>query len=211
VPIQSNRWARLVLAAPLLLASPGFANEPARSFGTAPIVLAQQSGGARPAAPAPAAFSEAIRVLARERSAAEAYAILLDTHGKKDVSRYVRGIELYADAKAEFDGLIEGLKAEVGAGRDPAASPQFKELLDAAAKKRIAFTSFVGEDVIGNTQGAKPALPVVIAAVPALVKALVDAGVAIWKEWVAVSTERRKEIVDQLNGLRWRAFADIAT
>jgi hypothetical protein len=32
--------------------------------------------------------------------------MLLDTHGKKDMSRYVEGIRLYSEAKADFDGLL---------------------------------------------------------------------------------------------------------
>jgi hypothetical protein len=51
-------------------------------------------------------FADAIRVLGHERSVAEAYGMLLDTHGKKDMSRYVEGIRLYSEAKADFDGLL---------------------------------------------------------------------------------------------------------
>jgi hypothetical protein len=49
---------------------------------------------------------EAMRFLAHEKSAAEQYAVILSTLGKNDAVLYVRGIALYADAKAEFDGLI---------------------------------------------------------------------------------------------------------
>jgi hypothetical protein len=51
-------------------------------------------------------FADAIRVLGHERSVAEAYGMLLDTHGKKDISRYVEWIRLYSEAKADFDGLL---------------------------------------------------------------------------------------------------------
>jgi len=59
-------------------------------------------------------LADAIRVLAREQSAAEQYAVLLDSHGKADTNRYVQGITRYAEAKADFDGLIEALKTDFG-------------------------------------------------------------------------------------------------
>src|SRR5262249_11078856 len=46
--------------------------------------------------------SDAMRLFAREKSAAEQYAVILSTIGKNDATQYVRGIRLYADAKAEF-------------------------------------------------------------------------------------------------------------
>ena len=64
-------------------------------------------------------FADAIRVLGHERSVAEAYGMLLDTHGKKDMSRYVEGIRLYSEAKADFDGLLEQLNYNLNEGRDP--------------------------------------------------------------------------------------------
>jgi hypothetical protein len=180
--------------------------------GLAFVLLAAASSTAPCQTPdaAPATTSDAIRVLAREQSAAEAYAVVLQTHGKRDIARYVQGITRYAEAKAEFDGLIEQLKFDLGAGRDPQQSPQFAEVLNAAANKRIAFSSFVVNDVLGDVQGAKPALPAVIAAVPILTKALTDVGGAIWKEYRTASKERRDDIRSQLDRLKWRPFADIA-
>lgn len=172
---------------------------------------APATGVAPESTPAPTTTSDAIRLLGREQSAAEAYAVVLDTHGKKDMARYVQGIGRYADAKAEFDGLIEQLKFDLAQGRDPQQSAKFSEVLNAAASKRVAFTSFVMNDVLGNVEDAKPALPAVIAAVPGLAKALVESGVIIWKEYRVASKERRDEIRTQLDRLKWRPFAEIAT
>jgi hypothetical protein len=58
-------------------------------------------------------LAEAVQVLERERSAAEQYAVILDRFGKNDAGRYVQGISRYAEAKADFDGLIEALKTEI--------------------------------------------------------------------------------------------------
>lgn len=54
----------------------------------------------------PSTRAEAVKVLEREKSAAEQYAVMLDRFGKADTNRYVQGISRYAEAKAEFDGLI---------------------------------------------------------------------------------------------------------
>ena len=73
------------------------------------------------AAPPPT-LSDAVAVLEKERSAAEQYAVVLATVGRKDMDRYVRGIQLYADAKAEFDGLIAALRVDLIEGNNPAKS-----------------------------------------------------------------------------------------
>lgn len=159
--------------------------------------------------PAVTTFTDAIRVLGHERSAAEAYATLLDSHGKKDMARYVEGVRLYSEARADFDGLIEQLKYDLNQGLDLKTSPAFGQVLDNAARKRVAFTDFVSQNILSDVQGAKPALPDVIAAVPNLVKVLMDAGLNIWKEFRAGDKQRREDIRNQLDGLKWRSFADL--
>ena len=85
-------------------------------------VLPRASFAAAQSAPS---LSDAVGVLERERSAAEQYAVILATVGRKDVDAYVHGIELYADAKSEFDGLIAQLRLDLIDGRDPTKSPKF--------------------------------------------------------------------------------------
>jgi hypothetical protein len=155
-------------------------------------------------------LSDAVGVLAKEQSAAEQYAVILATVGRKDVASYVRGIQLYADAKAEFDGLIAELKIDLIDGRDPAKSQKFAAAMQAAAKSRIAFTDFVSDDVVGKQTGAKPGLMDVVKVVPELVTALTDAGLKIWNAYTSASKERRDAILSEIDHLRWRAFADLA-
>jgi hypothetical protein len=87
-----------------------------------------------------ATLGKAVGVLAHEKSAAEQYAAILATVGKSDIALYVRGIQLYADAKAEFDALIAELKFDLNTGKDPARSALFNGALQGAAEKRVAFT-----------------------------------------------------------------------
>jgi hypothetical protein len=97
--------------------------------------------------------------------------------GKNDAALYVRGIQLYADAKAEFDGLIGQLRIELQTGQEPAKSVKFNQALKDAAAKRIAFTSFVSSEV-DKLQGARPGLEDLIQVVPDLVKAITEAGLS---------------------------------
>jgi len=158
----------------------------------------------------PSTRAEAVKVLEREKSAAEQYAVMLDQFGKADTNRYVRGISRYAEAKADFDGLIEALKTDLIEGRNPSGSPNLGKAVRTAAERRIAFTSFVADQVVGDKESAKGALPAVIGVVPDLVKALTEAGIGIWKEYVTAGKESRDAIRDQLDHLKWKPFADLA-
>ena len=159
---------------------------------------------------APMTLSEAVGVLERERSAAEQYAVILDRFGKNDASRYVQGISRYAEAKADFDGLIEALKTEIIQHQDPMKSPKFGAALQAAAEKRIAFTAFVTDQIVGDKEGARTLLYDVIRVVPDLIKKLTESGIAVWHEFRDAGKVRRDQILDQLDHLKWKAFADIA-
>jgi hypothetical protein len=153
---------------------------------------------------------EAVGVLAHEKSAAEQYAVVLATVGKKHMGPYLRGVTLYADAKADFDGLIEQLRFSLREGRDPTTSDKFSKALRGAAEKRVAFTNFVSSDVIGKIEGKKPGLPEVISAVPELIKVISDAGLAIWAVFRTAAKEKQDAILGDLDRLKWSPFAELA-
>ena len=155
-------------------------------------------------------LGEAVGVLAREKSAAEQYAVVLATVGKKHIETYLRGVTLYADAKADFDGLIEQLRFSLRDGYNPTKSDKYTAALNVAAEKRIAFTKFVSSDVIGKIEGKKPGLPDVISAVPELIKAISDAGLSIWTAFHNATKERRDAILVDLDRLRWKSFGELA-
>jgi hypothetical protein len=46
--------------------------------------------------------------------------------------------------------------------------------------------------------------------VPDLVKAITDAGLAIWDNFTKANKERRDAILNEIDHLRWRSFADLA-
>jgi hypothetical protein len=156
-------------------------------------------------------FSEAIGLLSQERSYAESGAALVKHYAPNDIESR----RLYADAKGAFDGLIEQLLADLAQNNDPGLSAVFRERLDAAALKRVAFSQRVEEVVKPKVpEGARPAVLVTLAEALAkapaeLIKQLFDGGMAIWKEWRGVSTERRKQITTRIEAQRWKPFAEI--
>jgi len=156
-------------------------------------------------------FAEAIGTLGTfrgERSYAEDGAATLKALAPGEIE----GRQLYAQAKAAFDGLIEQLLADLAQNRDPKLSPVFNERLEAAVNKRVAFSQHVDGAVKAMLpEGAKPGLLAALAKVPAaLVKELFDGGVSIWREWRGAGKDRRDQIATRLEALRWKPFADIA-
>ncbi len=165
---------------------------------------------ARGAADDPIPLTDAVGVLGREKSAAEQYAVILATVGRENITNYLRGITLYADAKAEFDGLITQLRFNLREGHDPSTSDAFRQALRSAAEKRVAFTTFITNDVIGEIKGAKPGLPMIIGAAPDLIKAITEAGLSIWAAFRNAAKEKQDAILDDLEHLKWRSFAELA-
>jgi hypothetical protein len=156
-------------------------------------------------------FSEAVGLLSQERSYAESGAALVKHYAPDDIEAR----RLYADAKGAFDSLIEQLLADLAQNHDPGLSSVFRERLDAAAVKRVAFSQRADEVLKTNVpEGAKSAILVALAeglakAPAELIKQLFDGGMAIWKEWRGVSTERRKQITTRIEAQRWKPFAEI--
>jgi hypothetical protein len=188
-PLRERRVARRLLVAALL------ASVLCISVG------AQQSE--------PGTLSDAIGFLKHEKSAAEQYGVILFTVARDDAGVYVRGIKLYADAKAEFDGLIAELRFDLLNGQDPAKSAKFNDALKEAAEKRVAFTSFVSAQV-DKLPGARPGLPDVIEVAPDLIKAITDSGLSIWNAFRQARKEDRDATLSELGHLEWRSFAELA-
>jgi hypothetical protein len=154
-------------------------------------------------------LAEAVGTLAREKSAAEQYAVVLSMAAKQDMPRYLRGISLYADAKSEFDGLVTQLVFDLKSGNDLAASPKFSTALATAAEKRVTFTDFVSDEVVGRLEGTRAELLAISKLVPEIVKSLTNAGLAIWKAFRLARKERQTAILDELERLKWRSFAEL--
>jgi hypothetical protein len=152
-------------------------------------------------------FSDAIETLGQERNYAEFGAGILKAYADDDIE----GQRLYAEAKAAFDGLIELWLTDLAQDSDPALSPAFSQHLSAAVGRRVEFSRHVEEIVKSKLpKGTKPGLADALAKAPGeVIKALVDGGISIWRQWNGAGKEQREQIVDRLEAQRWKPFADI--
>jgi hypothetical protein len=151
---------------------------------------------------------DGVRVMAREKSLAESFLVILNDYGKRDIGQYAAGITRYAEAKAEFDGLIAELEHELDQPRPPDQSAAFDAALKEAVDKRVAFTSFVTETILPHTDNPpKGVVGDFISGGGELIKALTDAGIAIWREFRSAGEARRKEIRQELESLKWPQFS----
>ncbi|MBK8176931.1 MAG: caspase family protein [Rhodospirillales bacterium] len=137
--------------------------------------------------------------LARERTLGEDGAGLLKDVAGKDPARLTQGRLLYGDARAEFAGLIEQMKAELAAGRDPAASPDFQRALQAAVGKRDAFITYLKSEVLPPEGNGKAGVLAGIAAAAELIPALAKGVAILWEDWRKASANGDTLIGWQVN------------
>jgi hypothetical protein len=157
-------------------------------------------------------YAEAVGLMKREQTLAEAGAGLLKTFARDDVATYARGIQLYALAQADFNALIETLKGALIQGDDLADSESFEDALALAVNRRVELTDFVDEKVLSQSREGTKSLAAVLGSseivkgAAELLEVLTGAGLDIWREYRAATKEQRQQINDQLDSLKWRSF-----
>jgi hypothetical protein len=88
-------------------------------------------------------LSEAIGRLSRERTLAEDGASQLKRFAADDRAAQIEGEQLYAAARADFNGLIEQLLSDLDQGVMPQGSANMERELEAMVEKRLAFSRHV--------------------------------------------------------------------
>jgi hypothetical protein len=109
---------------------------------------------------------EAVAQLKKEQTLAESYAGLLKEYGSTDLRTYARGISLYAEAKAEFDGLIEQMITALHQGKAPDTSEVFQRQLTKAVDRRVVFTSFMVDEILNKIPESERSLAAVLRGYP---------------------------------------------
>ncbi|MBF8277327.1 MAG: hypothetical protein HW390_2400 [Candidatus Brocadiaceae bacterium] len=155
------------------------------------------------------AKEDAFLVLGREQSLAESYAYMLNEFGKNDLNTYARGIELYVAARAEFNGLIEYMKTKLIKAEPFNTSSDFQEIIKKAVDSRISFTAFIKEEILSKHVGEKGVVTDIIKSAGELITAITGVGKTVWLEYRAVKDSQKKELLDQLNALKWKEFHQI--
>jgi len=166
----------------------------------------------------PLDYPQAVGIMKREQTAGEAGAGLLKTFGKGDVGTFAQGIQLYAAAQADFNALIERLKAGLIADARLPDSPDLTRSLVSASDKRVTFTDFVDQRVLpkAGPPGTRSLAAfmgggALVGSAVELTGILKDAMLEVWKAYRAADQERRTQILEQLDGLKWRSFGEVPT
>jgi hypothetical protein len=154
-------------------------------------------------------MSSLFDTLGREQSAGEAHARLLHRHLRAIPADYARGILLYTEAKAAFDGLIEEAKHHLTEGTPLDQVPGFPARVQAAVDHRTAFTDFVRDQVMVLTANTREGLGDLLSPKD-LIEAVFNGLLALWRELRAADAARRAQTLSQLDALKWRPFEALA-
>jgi hypothetical protein len=150
-------------------------------------------------------WQEAVARLAQERTLAESCAGLLKKYG--DSSAVDRGKFDYAEAKAEYDGIIVGLDVALASNDRPASLPELETRLKRGFDKRQAFCDSVQKWLPPRTRGRKGPIADIVGGV---VGPVIDALKAIWLRTRDDNALMRKTIETQLEATTWPSFAAVS-
>jgi hypothetical protein len=120
-----------------------------------------------------------------------------------DKAAQVKGEQLYAAARADFNGLIEELLSDLDQGIMPEGSATRQGELEAMVEKRITFSRHVA-DLIRVQPGDRPAVIVeaLAALAPDLARGLMQGLGAIWTAYYQGDELRRRSIATRLEAQR---------
>jgi len=159
-------------------------------------------------------WQDAVGILARERQLAETGVGLLKAFGAPEASRIAQSQQLYGQAKAASDSLIEQLLIAIREGDAPDRSASLRTAISEAVARRESFTAHVQQHLPAPATKGTKALgwldalnPVKVAA--ETIRSLTDAAVTIWKAWREGRDAQRQAIASRIEAQRWRVFADV--
>jgi hypothetical protein len=154
--------------------------------------------------PADIGWQEAVARLARERTLAVACVGLLRKHG--DPGAIARGALAYADAKAEYDGIVAGLSVALARRDQPSSLPDLQARLQRGFDRREAFAASV-RALLAHPSGGERGLVGEI--VGGALGPLVDAVKAIWLRSRDDDALMRRTIETQLQATIWPTFESV--
>jgi hypothetical protein len=150
-------------------------------------------------------WQEAIARLARERTQAETCVIVLKKYG--DPAAKDRGSLNYAEAKAEYDGIIAGLTVALVRKEQPASLPDLQSRLQRGFEKRQAFCQGVQSLIPPQSTGEKGPIDEIVSGA---IGPLIQAVQAIYFRAKDDDQLTRKTIQTQLEATSWPAFASVS-
>jgi hypothetical protein len=165
------------------------------------------------AAAAADGWQSAIDRLADERILAEGCASILKSAAVNHPMVRVQGQRLYARAKADVDGMIALLVADLAADRAPADSPELRHRLESVPRQRQGLCRHVQAalEASANQRDESASRPVdlLVRADDTSQGGLVEAALAIWQAYRTGDEARRRTIISELENARWLPYAEV--
>jgi hypothetical protein len=152
---------------------------------------------------------DAVGRLAEQKTLAESHGAVLKQHVTEQ-NAIIKGQQLYGEARAKFDALIQRLLFDLTSSSEPKDSAELHRTLEQSIEARAAFCRFVTEHV-PREEGTKDLLGIgdALKAGAEIVTKLIEAGVEIWKEYRRGNELKRETIRNQIEAQRWRAFTEL--
>jgi hypothetical protein len=178
------------------------------------IVLAALAGVASaPATPAVGeadGWRQAVDLLAREKTLAEGCAALLKSFADDAPMARVQGQRLYARAKADMDGLIGLLIADLARERPLAAARELRQRLDvvAAQRRTLCRQTDAAVGMALSQHSARAGDRLADGSGDAL-SPVIEAAVQIWQAYRAADQAGRAAIISRIEAARWLAYAEL--
>jgi hypothetical protein len=157
-------------------------------------------------------WRQAVDSLALEKTLAEGCASILKTFGDDAPMARVQAQRLYARARADVDGLIVLLAVDLSSERAPAEAPELVQRLKAVVEQRQALCRYVEATVgaaLPDASERAPAADLLAQGSGEPTGSLIEATVQIWQAYRAAAEPARETIVAELEGTRWRDYADL--
>lgn len=148
-------------------------------------------------------WQEAVARLARERTQAEACARILEKYG--DTAAIDRGSLTYANAKADYDGIIAGLIVALARGQQPTSLPDLEQQLQRGFEEREAFCKSV-QPLVPQSSGQKGVIEEVVSGA---VGPVIDALEEIYLDAGRKDELTRKTIQTELEATSWPGFESV--
>lgn len=151
-------------------------------------------------------FIKKLAKLSEMRTQAESRVRLLSglyKDGEVDKTPFQRSQLLYEDARSAFNAWLDAVKAEFSTKESDSPGESTSYLLESGSTKTEKFLSYADGLILGEPRGG------VAEAAIELTSKVIDTGVSIWNELRSSDKDRRKQLLSQLEELRWVSFSDI--
>lgn len=181
-----------------------------------------------------------VGTLSNDRTLAEGAISVFKSITEEGEPAYIEGQELYNEAQAAFNSLIDQYTIALIQGTDASLESALEDAADKNAQV-IEFVEVTLEEYIleleqeqeqldceedgeqtDDCTTAQPvgefmqqlvlpsaAAPIIAAAGAAMIPSLIDAATALWIDYQEADREQQQQILDLLDGLKWRNFSEI--